>query len=55
MRAKRLVRPVLLAFASLVFLVYVLSPIFWLVSSSFQSEAEITSEPPHWLPHEPTT
>lgn len=55
MRPERMIRPVLLAIASLVFLVYVLSPIFWLVSSSFQSEAEITSKPPHWLPHEPTT
>jgi len=32
----------------------VLAPIAWLVSSSFQSEAEITSKPPHWLPHHPT-
>jgi multiple sugar transport system permease protein len=40
--------------ASVVFLGYVLAPIAWLVSSSFQSEAEITSKPPHWLPHQPT-
>ena len=33
---------------------YVLAPIAWLVSSSFQSEAEITSMPPHWIPHQPT-
>ena len=37
--------------ASVVFLAYVLAPIAWLVSSSFQSEAEITSKPPHWIPH----
>ena len=55
MTAHRVVRPLFLAVASVVFLAYVLSPIFWLVSSSFQSEAEITSKPPHWLPHEPTT
>jgi multiple sugar transport system permease protein len=55
MTAHRVVRPLFLAIASVVFLAYVLSPIFWLVSSSFQSEAEITSKPPHWLPHEPTT
>jgi multiple sugar transport system permease protein len=41
--------------ASVVFLAYVLAPIAWLVSSSFQSEAEITSKPPHWIPHHPTT
>ncbi|MFN5512454.1 MAG: carbohydrate ABC transporter permease [Burkholderiales bacterium] len=40
--------------ASVVFLTYVLAPIAWLVSSSFQSEAEITSKPPHWIPHQPT-
>ncbi len=54
MKAQRLLRPTLLAIASVVFLAYVLSPIAWLISSSFQSEAEITSKPPHWLPHQPT-
>jgi multiple sugar transport system permease protein len=47
-------RRALLLFASLLFAVYVLAPIGWLVSSSFQSEAEITSVPPHWIPDEPT-
>ncbi len=40
--------------ASTVFLVYVLAPVAWLVSSSFQSESEITAKPPHWIPHQPT-
>ena len=48
-------RRVLLFVASVAFLGYVLAPIAWLVSSSLQSEAEITSKPPHWLPHHPTT
>ena len=43
-----------LALASLVFLAYILAPVAWMVSSSFQSEAEITSKPPHWIPHQPT-
>ena len=47
-------RGVFLAVASLVFLSYVLAPVAWLVSSSFQSEREIVSKPPHWIPHEPT-
>lgn len=47
-------RRALLFAASVVFLGYILAPIAWLVSSSFQSEAEITSKPPHWLPHKPT-
>ena len=55
MRNDHLGRRVLLFFASLLFALYVLSPIAWLVSSSFQSEAEITSVPPHWLPQQPTT
>lgn len=38
----------------MLFAIYVLAPIAWLVSSSFQSEAEITSVPPHWIPHQPT-
>jgi multiple sugar transport system permease protein len=47
-------RRALLFVASILFLGYVLAPIAWLVSSSFQSEAEITSKPPHWVPHHPT-
>jgi multiple sugar transport system permease protein len=44
----------LLFFGSLLFALYVLAPIGWLVSSSVQPEAEITSVPPHWVPHAPT-
>jgi multiple sugar transport system permease protein len=44
----------LLFIGSLLFALYVLAPIAWLVSSSVQSEAEITSVPPHWVPHAPT-
>ena len=43
-------RGLALAVASLLFLGYVLAPIAWLVSSSFQSEHEIISKPPHWIP-----
>lgn len=55
MRIDHLGRRVLLFISSLLFVAYVLAPIGWLLSSSFQSEAEITSVPPHWLPHQPTT
>jgi multiple sugar transport system permease protein len=48
------VRKLFLFFASAVFLVYVLAPVAWLVSSSLQRDAEITSRPPHWIPHDPT-
>ena len=47
-------RRTLLFFGSLLFALYVLAPIAWLVSSSIQSEAEITSVPPHWIPDHPT-
>jgi multiple sugar transport system permease protein len=40
--------------ASLIFSAYVLAPLCWMVSSSFQAESEITSKPPHWIPHQPT-
>jgi multiple sugar transport system permease protein len=50
----KIVRRIGLALASLVFLVYVLAPVAWMLSSSVQSEAEITSKPPHWIAHEPT-
>jgi multiple sugar transport system permease protein len=47
-------RRALLFGASALFLAYVLSPVAWMVSSSFQPETEITSVPPHWIPHAPT-
>lgn len=47
-------RRTLLFIGSLLFSLYVLAPIAWLISSSVQSEAEITSVPPHWIPDEPT-
>jgi multiple sugar transport system permease protein len=47
-------RRAVLFLGSLLFSLYVLAPIAWLVSSSVQSEAEITSVPPHWVPDAPT-
>lgn len=47
-------RRVFLFVCSLLVALYVLAPIAWLVSSSVQSEAEITSVPPHWIPDSPT-
>jgi len=40
--------------ASVVMLIYVLAPVVWLVSSSLQHEADITSIPPHWIPRPAT-
>ena len=50
----RVAHGLFLAAASLVFLTYVLAPIAWLVSSSFQNEREVVSKPPHWIPDQPS-
>ena len=54
LRLRHLSRIVVLWAASLAFLVYVLAPVAWLLSSSFQTEREIVSRPPHWIPQQPT-
>jgi multiple sugar transport system permease protein len=54
LRSHRVGRAIVLWTASLAFLVYVLAPIAWLFSSSFQTEREIVSKPPHWIPNQPT-
>ncbi|MCZ8148297.1 MAG: carbohydrate ABC transporter permease, partial [Roseomonas sp.] len=41
-----------LAFFSALFVLYVAGPVAWLVSSSLQTEAQITAIPPNWLPPE---
>jgi multiple sugar transport system permease protein len=51
---RRIGRGIALGLASLLFVAHVLAPIAWLVSSSFQSEHEIISKPPHWIPQAPT-
>lgn len=33
---------------------YTLAPFTWMIVSSLQTEREIVSVPPHWIPHEPT-
>ncbi|MEO7402289.1 MAG: carbohydrate ABC transporter permease [Burkholderiales bacterium] len=47
-------RKVIIYGFSLIVAAYVLAPVYWLAASSFQSEREIVSVPPHWIPHEPT-
>jgi len=48
------VRALTIALGSILLLIYALAPVGWLVSSSFQTEAEIVSVPPHWIPEHPT-
>jgi multiple sugar transport system permease protein len=52
--SSRIGRGILLAFFSLLFVLYVAGPVGWLLSSSVQTEAEITAVPPNWLPPSPT-
>jgi|RhiMethySRZTD1v2_1073278.scaffolds.fasta_scaffold03166_15 multiple sugar transport system permease protein len=47
-------RAAVLAFCSLLLVVYVAGPVAWLISSSLQREADITAVPPNWLPPHPT-
>jgi multiple sugar transport system permease protein len=53
-RLARVGRSLGILLGSLVLALYVLAPVAWLVSSSFQTATEIISVPPHWIPHEPT-
>lgn len=50
--APRIGRALLLAFFAALFVLYVAGPVAWLVSSSLQTEAQITAIPPNWLPPE---
>jgi len=50
---KRLTRVAFYA-AVLAMGLYVTSPFLWLIISSFQTEREIVSVPPHWIPQKPT-
>lgn len=40
--------------ASLLFLSYVIGPVYWVVASSIQSEADLVSVPPNWVPDDVT-
>ena len=43
-------RGAILALFSVLLVIYVGGPVAWLVSSSLQSEADITAVPPNWIP-----
>lgn len=53
-RRPRWGRGLLLAFFSLLLVIYVAGPVAWLVSSSLQNDSQITAVPPNWLPPKPT-
>lgn len=37
--------------ATMIALMYLLLPVFWMVKSSFQTAVDIRAQPPHWYPH----
>jgi multiple sugar transport system permease protein len=47
-------RSALLFTLSALLLFYLVAPVFWVFSSSIQSEADISSIPPQWIAREPT-
>jgi multiple sugar transport system permease protein len=53
-RAAGIGRAIALFSASVLMLAYVLGPVCWMMSSALQTEAEITSIPPHWVPDHPS-
>jgi len=50
----RLLKRFVIFAGAVILAIYSLAPIAWLVSSSFQTEAEIVSLPPNWIPENPT-
>lgn len=47
---RRGLRALIITVFSLLLVIYVAGPVAWLVSSSLQSESDITAVPPNWLP-----
>jgi multiple sugar transport system permease protein len=52
---RRIGRGAMLALFSALLVLYVAGPVAWLVSSSLQTDAEITAVPPNWIPPNPTS
>lgn len=53
-RARRIAARFGLYVAAAAILLYTLAPFTWMIISSFQTEREIISVPPHWIPREST-
>jgi multiple sugar transport system permease protein len=53
-RRQNLLRNTGFALASILFVFYVAGPVYWVFASSIQSEADIASIPPQWVPGHPT-
>jgi multiple sugar transport system permease protein len=51
-QGRRVRKNILIVVASILVLVYILAPIYWIVNSSFQKEAALEHKPPHYFPDE---
>jgi multiple sugar transport system permease protein len=47
-------RSALLLVLSILFLIYILGPVYWVFASSMMSEADIVAKPTQWIPEKPT-
>lgn len=44
----------LVIIATIIALIYILLPVYWMIKSSLQTNIDIRAQPPHWFPHEIT-
>lgn len=54
LRLRRAARNGALMSLAAVALIYLIGPVYWMVSTSFMSESEMFLVPPNWYPHEPS-
>ena len=48
------IRTALLMLAGLAFFIFLFGPVYWMIATSFMTESEMLTVPPHFIPHEPT-
>ncbi len=51
LKQRKLIKRVVVTVLSIVVLIYILSPMYWVVVSSFQKEAALEDRPPHFVPN----
>ena len=54
MHSRKFFRNLLLFLLTLPVLLFIFSPILWLISASFSTQVELLAVPPHWIPQNPT-
>ncbi|MDR3573309.1 MAG: carbohydrate ABC transporter permease [Anaerolineaceae bacterium] len=54
MHYRKLLKKLLLFLLTIPVLLFIFSPILWLLSASFSNQVELFTVPPHWIPYHPT-